>query len=358
MQENFRGKIKLKFNPVYDYLGSLIRLSRNQDFEKEQEKLEIEQNLEIKKWVERTKKSLNKKNQRLLKFFFANKRSPGSGLLKYIFTLEENYQELTVDDFLHELKNINKNKLLYYLIVNNYNGSKELSPKIIKKWKNKNLYNIVNNNFEVSAEEKWQIIKLFNEINSIKEKLVCFLTDYYHKYYKYEEEKINGFLTKHLEKNKEDLKKAVYKGITEIFSLEYSLINFERVLNTRITYFGEFGDFGYFEKNLFVVGYNYPKYINKVIPSQDNLEQQIHILKALADKTRLKLLNELKNESKYMTELANKFEISNPTVDYHLKKFLQAGLIKIDKSENRIYYKMKKDKITNLINLLERYFDL
>ena len=78
----------------------------------------------------------------------------------------------------------------------------------------------------------------------------------------------------------------------------------------------------------------------------------------MADKTRLKLLYELKNESKYMTELASKFEISNPSVDYHLKKFLQAGLIKIDKSENRIYYKIKKEKINNLIELLKRYFEL
>jgi hypothetical protein len=57
------------------------------------------------------------------------------------------------------------------------------------------------------------------------------------------------------------------------------------------------------------------------------IEQSIAILKALADKSRLAIMNSLLDQSQYAEDLAKRHALAPSTVSFHLRKLEQAGLI-------------------------------
>ncbi len=68
-----------------------------------------------------------------------------------------------------------------------------------------------------------------------------------------------------------------------------------------------------------------------------NAEQSIAIMKALADKSRLAIVNSLLERHQYVEELAKRHGLAASTVSFHLKKLEQAGLIRSKKEQ---YYVM------------------
>ena len=55
-------------------------------------------------------------------------------------------------------------------------------------------------------------------------------------------------------------------------------------------------------------------------------EQSIAILKALADQSRLAIVNSLLERSQYVEEIAKRHGLAASTVSFHLRKLEQAGL--------------------------------
>jgi len=62
-------------------------------------------------------------------------------------------------------------------------------------------------------------------------------------------------------------------------------------------------------------------------------EQSLTILKALADKSRLAIINSLLERSQYVEELANRHALAPSTVSFHLHKLEQAGLVSSRKEQ-------------------------
>lgn len=57
-------------------------------------------------------------------------------------------------------------------------------------------------------------------------------------------------------------------------------------------------------------------------------EQNLAIMKALADKSRLAIVNSLLERSQYVEELAERHALAPSTVSFHLRKLEQAGLVR------------------------------
>ncbi len=78
------------------------------------------------------------------------------------------------------------------------------------------------------------------------------------------------------------------------------------------------------------------------------------MIKALADDSRLKILNSLNSQESYAEELADKLNLSQSTVSFHLKKLDEAGFL--DKSKQQYYtiYRLKENllqmTLADLIN--------
>ena len=63
-------------------------------------------------------------------------------------------------------------------------------------------------------------------------------------------------------------------------------------------------------------------------------------LKAISDPVRRNILEMLKKEKMTAGNIANKFNLTNSTVSYHLSYLKKADLVKEEKYKKYIYYKL------------------
>lgn len=68
------------------------------------------------------------------------------------------------------------------------------------------------------------------------------------------------------------------------------------------------------------------------------LSNSIEVIKSLADSSRLRLLNSLIQKPQYVEELANRLDLAESTVSFHLKKLENAGLVKKTKEQYYLIY--------------------
>ncbi|HEY4479175.1 MAG TPA: metalloregulator ArsR/SmtB family transcription factor [Candidatus Paceibacterota bacterium] len=78
--------------------------------------------------------------------------------------------------------------------------------------------------------------------------------------------------------------------------------------------------------------------------------------KALSDKTRVKLLEEIKcHEGLCCMEAQNCTSLTQPTVSHHIKILIDSGLVKAERAGRKVKLKINKkelDKFTNYMNKL------
>lgn len=84
------------------------------------------------------------------------------------------------------------------------------------------------------------------------------------------------------------------------------------------------------------------------------MEQAAAILKALADKTRLRILLLLSRREMAVCELLSELDLSQPAVSHHLKLLKYAGLVKDVREGKWIYYTVDRENYTNHIQELNR----
>lgn len=72
--------------------------------------------------------------------------------------------------------------------------------------------------------------------------------------------------------------------------------------------------------------------------------------KALSDPKRRDILNLLKERSMTVGELAEKFDMTNATMSYHLQILIDAGLIVFEKEKNYRIYSLSASIFEELIN--------
>lgn len=82
---------------------------------------------------------------------------------------------------------------------------------------------------------------------------------------------------------------------------------------------------------------------------------KIDIFKALADPTRLKILECIKNEEKCICEVIPYTGKSQPNVSLHLKILKQAGLVNERKDGTRIMLSIADKNIFKLIDLANKF---
>lgn len=88
-----------------------------------------------------------------------------------------------------------------------------------------------------------------------------------------------------------------------------------------------------------------------------SLDQLMPMLKALADESRLALMWQLYREEHTVGDLAQKVELSEPTVSHHLAKLREAGLVTLRMAGNQRFYRANAvglKKFKQLINEIEQ----
>ncbi len=82
---------------------------------------------------------------------------------------------------------------------------------------------------------------------------------------------------------------------------------------------------------------------------------KIEIFKALADPTRLKILNCIRNQEKCICEVIPYTGKSQPNVSLHLKILKQAGLINERKDGTKIMLRIANKDVFTLIDIATKF---
>lgn len=77
--------------------------------------------------------------------------------------------------------------------------------------------------------------------------------------------------------------------------------------------------------------------------------------KALSDPIRREILNLLKEKSMSAGDIANKFEMTQATISYHLSILKKADLIRENKKKNFIFYELNASVFQEMMLYLKQF---
>lgn len=84
------------------------------------------------------------------------------------------------------------------------------------------------------------------------------------------------------------------------------------------------------------------------------MDKAIQLFKALSDKSRLRILNSLKEGPMYVELLSQRLELAPSTISFHLKKLEECGLVSSRKEQYYVVFSLNnsllEDRIIDLIN--------
>jgi ArsR family transcriptional regulator len=89
--------------------------------------------------------------------------------------------------------------------------------------------------------------------------------------------------------------------------------------------------------------------------SEDDAAQLEQVFKALADRHRVKILNRLLSaggEAVCVCDLEDLLELKQPTVSYHLKQLLNAGIVQREKRGSYAYFSLSPGALERVGDLL------
>jgi ArsR family transcriptional regulator, arsenate/arsenite/antimonite-responsive transcriptional repressor len=87
---------------------------------------------------------------------------------------------------------------------------------------------------------------------------------------------------------------------------------------------------------------------------QKNYSKYALMLKALSDETRIKIFDMLSQGELCACNILDEFEITQPTLSYHMKVLCESGLVNSTKDGVWIKYTIKKDSLEMIVELFDR----
>ena len=85
---------------------------------------------------------------------------------------------------------------------------------------------------------------------------------------------------------------------------------------------------------------------------EEEIERLTDLLKALADKTRLRILGLIAAQECTVEELASILELKEPTVSHHLNRLKERGLVQMRPEATTHYYRLDQERLTAVLREL------
>ncbi len=90
----------------------------------------------------------------------------------------------------------------------------------------------------------------------------------------------------------------------------------------------------------------------------DDMDQRIeYFLKAINDRSKMKIIEILKEKEAYNAQLAEALNLKAPTISHHIDQMLNAGIISARRVNDRTYYRFNKEKCLLIIDNLRKKFE-
>jgi DNA-binding transcriptional ArsR family regulator len=84
-------------------------------------------------------------------------------------------------------------------------------------------------------------------------------------------------------------------------------------------------------------------------------QRVLRLHRALGDETRLRILRLLRDRDWYLTEIAERLELSKPTIKHHLAQLRAAGLVTLTEEGGLSYYSLRRERLDDASSELKHY---
>ncbi|MFZ5969262.1 MAG: ArsR/SmtB family transcription factor [Bacillota bacterium] len=84
------------------------------------------------------------------------------------------------------------------------------------------------------------------------------------------------------------------------------------------------------------------------------MREQVEILKALADESRLKIIQMLSCGELCACDIQENLSLTQPTISHHMKVLQQVDLIKVEKRGKWVFYSINQDLVEELCSFLKQ----
>ncbi|NLC16738.1 MAG: winged helix-turn-helix transcriptional regulator [Clostridiales bacterium] len=81
------------------------------------------------------------------------------------------------------------------------------------------------------------------------------------------------------------------------------------------------------------------------------------ICKILGDETRIKIFDMLKKGKLTARKVLEKFNITQPTLSYHMKMLTESGLVNAQKDGRWTYYSISQAALKDFLDFLKTFFN-
>ncbi len=82
------------------------------------------------------------------------------------------------------------------------------------------------------------------------------------------------------------------------------------------------------------------------------------MFQALSDKTRLKILELVKQNEQCVNDICKNFEMTQPSISHHLDILKRVGLVQHQKRGREVYYRFNKEAIIECCGVQMKIFDV
>ncbi len=82
------------------------------------------------------------------------------------------------------------------------------------------------------------------------------------------------------------------------------------------------------------------------------MDYELKVFKALSDKTRLEIVSFLLEGEQSAGNIVNSVEKTQSTVSLQLKKLVELGILKSEKSGKNVFYRISDHKICDILRIL------
>ncbi len=87
--------------------------------------------------------------------------------------------------------------------------------------------------------------------------------------------------------------------------------------------------------------------------SDEQFDQVLNLLKAMADRSRLKIIGLISDRERTVKDLAELMELKEPTVSSHLSMLKELGLVEMRVEKNSHYYRYRAEDIHSILKMLK-----
>lgn len=330
-------------SPIYELFILMMRIAGYKESEKES--YQKEENKNMNEWIAEQQKSLPENVLEELNVFFHPDSFFGLALTQGIYQFN---QYNNIEESLAYLKSLDAKKMISSFF---NTGENSLEDESIMD--NPSAVHDHIKNSTLPLNERTKLFFLYFDLNYTKKRFVHLVDYCYEHLYKPNGDK----LEKKHQKGIQTIKNLSVKQLSDIISFDSD--SPEKYPETIIIfpsyYHQENRIFSYDGKSdiaIFIAGI---QMIEKLLDDSNMEEKVIELSRALSDNKRISIIRELNKAPHYGYELAQKLNLSSPTISHHMRILFRLGLVTTSKYENKIYYEVKKDKLNQSLTEISAF---